>query len=114
MQRVLRWVFWAAVAFTFVVATLPRPIHLPGEPSDKVQHILGFTVLTMLGAAAYARTSALRIVLGLAAFGALIEATQAIPALHRDAELLDWVADVIAVAVVLLTVRAWQHFTRKA
>jgi VanZ family protein len=114
VQRLLRWVFWAAVVSTFVVATLPKPLHVPGEPSDKVQHILGFMVLAILGSAAYARVSALKLVIALAVFGALIEMAQMIPALHRDAELLDWVADVTAVAVVLLAVRAWHYFVRKA
>ena len=37
----------------------------------------------------------------LAAFGALIEFTQMIPLLHRDASAADWVADSIAIVVGL-------------
>ena len=41
----------------------------------------------------------------LAAFGAAIELFQALPALHRDAEVLDWLADMAAAAVALGLVR---------
>jgi di/tricarboxylate transporter len=94
--------FWAALLFGFVMAVLPRPPELPGNPSDKVQHILAFTVLTSLALAAYPRARPLKIGLWLAAFGGLIELVQMIPALHRDGSWLDWAADIGAVAVVLL------------
>jgi VanZ family protein len=102
LRRLLPYVFWAAALFAFVMATLPKPPQLPGEPSDKIQHILAFTVLAALAAAAYPRTSLLKIGLGLSAFGALIEIVQMIPILHRDAEFVDWIADTAAAAVVLL------------
>lgn len=112
LQRWLRFAFWAAVTVTFVVAIWPKPLHVPGEPSDKVQHILAFIMLASLAVAAYPLGSAVRVAAGLALFGALIEATQAIPALHRDAELLDWVADVSAVAAVLLAAWAWKRLRK--
>jgi hypothetical protein len=45
---------------------------------------------------------------GLSLFGAFIEVVQAIPELHRDSDVLDWLADTVAVAVVLLLVRWWR------
>jgi hypothetical protein len=94
-------VLWVAAAFTLVMAALPHPPRLPGQPEDKILHILAFVVLTALALAAYPRAAWWRVVLGLSAFGALIEFVQAIPALHRDADWLDWVADTGAVLVVL-------------
>jgi hypothetical protein len=38
--------------------------------------------------------------------GALIEVAQSIPALHRDCDILDWVADTVAITVALLIVAA--------
>lgn len=93
--------FWAALLFAFVMATLPRPPQLPGAPSDKVQHILAFSVLTALALAAYPRAHPLRIAVWLAVFGAAIELVQTIPFLHRDGSWLDWAADCAAVLVVL-------------
>lgn len=100
-RRLLPYAFWSATLFAFVMATLPQPPQLPGQPSDKIQHILAFTVLAALAAAAYPRTRLLKIGLGLSAFGALIELVQTIPMLHRDAEFIDWIADTAAAAIVL-------------
>jgi hypothetical protein len=101
IRRLLPYAFWAALLFAFVMAVLPKPPRLPGDPSDKIQHILAFSVLAGLAAAAFPRTSLIRILLQLSAFGALIELVQIIPALHRDGDWVDWAADTIAAAAVL-------------
>lgn len=98
---VLRLAFCGAVLFAMVMASLPQPPQIPGQPSDKVQHILAFAVLTLLAVLAYPRARRWRLFASLAAFGALIEVVQAIPALHRDASVLDWLADCGAVAITL-------------
>lgn len=49
----------------------------------------------------YPATNRWRLFVSLAAFGALIEAVQAIPVLHRDPSLLDWLADCGAVAITM-------------
>ena len=113
-RRALRAIFWLAVTVAFVVAIWPKPIMVPGAPSDKIQHIMAFLFLTALGSAAYPRGAALKLALGLAGFGALIEIVQSSPALNRDAELLDWIADVAAVAVVLLAVGLWRRMRPQA
>ena len=107
-SRTVRTTFWAAACFAFVMAVLPHPPQLPGEPNDKVQHIIAFATLAALSSFAYPVTSIVRLLAGLSLFGALIEAVQAIPALHRDSDVIDWVADTIAVLVVLVIVRWWR------
>jgi len=104
-----RLLFWAALVFAFVMAVLPHPPRLPGEPSDKVQHVIAFATLALLGSWAYSKARALKLLAGLSLFGAFIEAVQAIPVLHRDSDVLDWLADTIAVAVVLVLVRWWRR-----
>ena len=104
-----RILFWAAALFAFVMAVLPHPPHVPGEPSDKIQHVAAFATLGLLGAWAYARAPLLRIAIGLSLFGALIELVQAIPTLNRDSDVIDWVADTVAAALVLLAVRWWRN-----
>jgi uncharacterized membrane protein YcjF (UPF0283 family) len=101
IRRLLVFAFWAALVFAFVMAVLPKPPQLPGQPSDKIQHILAFTVLAGLAAAAHPRASLPKILLLLSAFGAMIEVVQTIPALHRDGDWIDWAADTIAAAFVL-------------
>ena len=99
---ILRLAFWAAAIFALVMAAVPHPPQLPGAPSDKIQHILAFLVLGGLAALAYPVSSSILLGVGLSLFGALIELVQVIPALHRDSDPVDWIADTIAAAVVLL------------
>ena len=101
----MRALFWAAAMFAFVMAVLPHPPRLPGDPSDKVLHITAFATLGLLGSFAYPAASVLRLLLPLSLFGALIEVVQAIPALHRDSDVVDWIADTVAAGVVLVLVR---------
>lgn len=108
MERLFRTAFWLAAGFAFVMAVLPRPPHLPGDPSDKVQHIIAFAVLAVLAALGYRRVPALRIALALSLFGAAIELVQLIPSLHRDGDVVDWCADTVSAAILLLLVRALQ------
>ena len=108
-----RLLFWTAATFAFVMAVLPHPPELPGEPSDKIQHMAAFATLGLLGAWAYAGAALLKLLAGLSLFGAFIEVFQAIPALHRDSDVKDWVADTVAAAVVLLLVRWWRSRRRR-
>jgi VanZ family protein len=107
-SRSARTLFWAAAAFAFVMAVVPHPPEVPGEPNDKVQHIIAFATLSLLGSFAYPKAALTRLLVGLSVFGALIELVQAIPSLHRDSDVLDWLADTAAVIVVLLLVRWWR------
>ena len=104
---VARALFWAAAAFAFVMAVLPHPPNIPGNPNDKLQHIAAFATLALLGSFAFPATVLLQLLLRLSLFGAFIELVQAIPALHRDCDPMDWLADTAAVAVILLLVRWW-------
>jgi VanZ family protein len=108
-SRASRITFWAAACFAFVMAVVPHPPEVPGEPNDKVQHIVAFATLALLGVFAYPRTLLVKLLAGLSLFGAFIEVVQAIPVLHRDSDVLDWLADTAAVLVVLLLVRWWRR-----
>jgi VanZ family protein len=100
-QLPLRLAFWAAFAVSLVMALLPQPPPLPGEPPDKILHIVAFLTLTALALGAYPKVSRPRLAVALSAFGGLIEILQMIPVLNRDAQWLDWVADTAAVLAVL-------------
>lgn len=119
MQRILcrpiwlRLAFWLAASFALVMAILPKPPQLPGAPSDKIQHIVAFVVLAGLAAAAYRRASLVVIAAGLSAFGALIEFLQALPMLHRDSDVRDWLADTAASTAVLLIIGLWRIYLER-
>jgi hypothetical protein len=98
--------FWLALAIAFTLAVLPHPPAF-GIKSDKVQHVLAFLTLSAIGTAAYPR-HVWRVLVGLFAFGALIEFVQMVPELHRDPEFLDWVADATATMLVVLIAAGWR------
>jgi hypothetical protein len=98
--RLLILAFWSAAAFALVMALLPKPPS--AGVGDKAMHMIAFAVLASLASHAYYRTSLVKIGIGLAGFGALIEVLQAIPGLGRDSSAMDWAADCTAIAVVLL------------
>ena len=105
----VRALFWLALGFSFVMAVMPHPPRLPGEPDDKVQHIAAFLTLALLASWAFPKVKAWKLLAWLSAYGALIEVAQAIPMLHRDSDALDWVADTAAAAAMLVLVGWWRR-----
>ncbi len=99
--------FWAALAFALTMAFLPHPPSIP--TGDKVQHMAAFGTLTILAVAGHPRAELLRIGERLSFVGALIEVVQAIPALHRDCDIRDWLADAVVIAGVLIVVHVWRR-----
>jgi len=100
-----RSVFALALVFTIVMALLPHPPKLEFDDfGDKFHHILAFATLSLLACLAFPTARLPRIGERLSFLGALIEVLQSIPALHRDCDIRDWIADTIAIAIVLFVV----------
>lgn len=115
MQYVWRFLLLAATCFAVTMALLPHP---PGvvEVGDKYQHMLAFGTLTILYALAFPITPLPRIGERLSFLGALVEVFQSIPALHRDCDVMDWVADTFIIVAVLAVIALARHLrpTRRA
>ena len=105
MTRIAPLLLVLATVFAVTMALLPHPPHVMGNAPDKIQHMTAFGTLTILYAAAFPRASLLRIGERLSFLGALIEVFQSIPALHRDCDVMDWIADTAVIVGVLLVVR---------
>lgn len=72
---------------------------------DKLEHATAFVVLGLM--AASARLGRTRVwVIGLLAYGALIEVAQSMVP-YRSADPADWAADAIGVALAVLIARRW-------
>jgi VanZ family protein len=129
-EGALRILFWLGLVFAVIMALLPKPPALPVEVGDKVQHMIAFATLAGLAGLGYSQTRLRVILLILAGVGAFIEVGQMIPSLHRDAEMIDWLADCASSLAVLALVywarrrqrlaagrawRAWkqQHLKRR-
>ncbi len=101
----LRIALVAAVVFAVTMALLPKPPHMPIDQfGDKFEHMLAFATMSLLAAFAYPTAKLSRIGERFSFLGALIEVLQSIPSLHRDCDIHDWIADTLAITVVLLIV----------
>lgn len=97
-HRAFQALFWLALAFAVTMALLPHPPSLPIDGfGDKFEHMLAFATLTLLAHPAFPGMTRWRIAERLSFVGALIEVAQSIPALHRDCDIRDWIADTIAI-----------------
>lgn len=91
-----------AIVLAMTMALLPKPPHLPIDQfGDKVQHMLAFATLAALASFAYPAARGAKVLERLSFLGAMVEVLQSIPALHRDCDIRDWVADTIAIALVV-------------
>lgn len=109
MTKLFRLLFWAAVSFALVMALLPHPPTAQIEVGDKYQHMLAFGTLTILAAGGFPNAPLARIAERLSFLGAMIEVVQSIPALHRDCDILDWVADTGVVIALIAVVWLWRR-----
>lgn len=105
--------FWLCFAGAVSLALLPHPPHLI-EVGDKAQHMLAFGTLAALGSFAFPRMPMVRLGERLSFLGALVEVLQAIPALHRDCDIRDWIADTLAIAAVLVTLHLLRRLRKRA
>jgi VanZ family protein len=97
----MRLLFWLALTFAVVMADLPKPPKLPIDGlGDKFEHMLAFATLAGLAALGFPSSIRWRVAERLSFLGAIIEVTQSIPALHRDCDIRDWIADTVAIIVV--------------
>lgn len=98
----LQVAFAIACLIGVAYALLPAPPKLPTSGwGDKVEHMLGFASLAVLALAAFPKMSRWLIVERLSFLGALVEVLQSIPGLGRDCDIRDWIADTVAVLVVV-------------
>lgn len=105
--RLGRIVFVTALVFAVTMAVLPHPPQTALDQfGDKVEHMLAFATLATLAALAYPREPLARIGERLSFVGALIEVVQSLPALHRDCDIGDWIADTTAIVIALLVIKA--------
>lgn len=92
--RACRFLFGAAAAVAYLCALLPGNPHIAAY--DKGNHGIAFATLAVLARLGWRRPRAWRIAAALIAFGGMIEASQALPSVHRDASWGDLLADAIA------------------
>jgi hypothetical protein len=70
-------------------------------PWDKAEHFTAFFGLMFLAMAAFPMSPLLKLGIILSAAGAAVEMIQATPIVHRDADMMDWVADTLGILAVV-------------
>src|SRR3954466_13202290 len=113
MRSLFVTAFAAALLLTLVMAWLPHPPVVPLHEDDKFWHVIAFVTLSFLAGLAFPAAPLARIGEGLSFLGALIEVVQSIPALHRDCDIKDWIADTVAIAVTLAIVAGIRRLRAK-
>jgi len=97
-RRVLRLCFFAAVLVLIAATLAPFDPQVP-HVSDKSEHLFTFFALSLLGLLAWGRRYALLLIVALSALGGTIELLQATSLVGRDAQLSDWVADLVGTTI---------------
>lgn len=106
LRQAAQAAFWAALVFAFYEAVIPPAEAWALFPWDKAEHFAAFFVLMTLAMAGFIRQPLWLLAGALAGFGAVIEVAQALPAIHRDCDFWDWVADAAAILAALAPVLA--------
>lgn len=115
LPALARVLFVAALVFAVTMALLPKPPHTPADRfGDKFEHMLAFGTLTLLAGVGLPRAMLWRTAERLSFLGALIEVMQSIPALHRDCDINDWIADTLIIVAVTLVLTVVRRPTRAA
>jgi VanZ family protein len=92
LRRLSRIAFYAAGALVAALSLMPSAALPPTSIGDKVEHVIAYAALGLLGAAGWKRRI-IGVILGLAAFGLAIEILQTFSP-GRSPDPLDVVADI--------------------
>jgi VanZ family protein len=93
---------WVSVIAAFYYSLAPvYALKLP-DWNDKVEHCLGYFLLTFWFCGIYPRRSYWKVGLAMLGMGALVEILQGLMQVGRHADVMDLVADAIGIAPALL------------
>jgi len=101
-RRLRAPLFWLAIVAVYIAAIMPASEAPTLGFADKTDHLVAFFTLTILGRLAYQRLPRLLLVGGLLTLGIIIEISQAVPSVGRDASVLDVAWDCAGIIVGLL------------
>ncbi|MGD9843327.1 MAG: VanZ family protein [Steroidobacteraceae bacterium] len=102
---------WVSVAAAMVLSLMPGS-DLP-KWNDKLEHALGYFLLTFWFCGIYARRHHWLVGLAMLGMGALVEILQGIMHMGRQADVHDLVADIIGIApALLLALTPLSHWPR--
>ncbi|MFT3807360.1 VanZ family protein [Arenimonas sp.] len=97
------WLFgWCAVAAALVLSLLPSSAPVLPHWNDKLQHALGYFLLTFWFCGIYPRQRYWLVALAMFGMGVLVEVLQGVMHLGRQAEWRDLLADAVGIVPAVL------------
>ncbi len=106
---VLFWGLFAITTFLLLIEVKPAP---QTWPKDKLEHAIAFVLLTYLGYKAYPKY-VFYVSLGLAIYGGLMGLLQLWLTQTRSASMLDWLADLVGIALGLFALKCYRNQLRR-
>ena len=96
-QTIFRILFWLLLAVILAISLLPDANAPTVFTNDKLNHGLAFFTLSLMARLLWARTHAAILFILLMAFGGAIELLQLAMGFGRDADWMDFAADILAI-----------------
>ena len=97
IHRLLRATFYVASVLVFALSLMPSAALPPTTIGDKAEHIIAYALLALLGGASTER-GIVHMIIGLTAFGTVIELLQAFSP-GRSPDVLDALADFVGASI---------------
>jgi VanZ family protein len=113
LRRLMPYIFWTLVVIVSMFMLVEHaPKENPIKNLDKIQHALVFLTISVAGCLAFKHQISL-IIMGLTAFGAVIEVLQATLTTTRTGDFKDWLADIAGILIGLMIVAVYRQFKPK-
>tara|TARA_R110001606_G_scaffold342785_1_gene491344 strand:+ start:2572 stop:2934 length:363 start_codon:yes stop_codon:yes gene_type:complete len=112
-QKILRILFWLLLGIILAISIMPAGDAPTVFANDKFNHGLAFFTLSLMARLLWTRTHAAILFLLLMVFGGGIELLQLSMGLGRDADWMDFAADVAAIVLGILAGKLLWSMTSK-
>ena len=101
-QTIFRILFWLLLGIILAISLMPAGDAPTVFANDKLNHGLAFFTLSLMARLLWARTHAVILFVLLMAFGGGIELLQLSMGFGRDADWMDFAADILAIVIGML------------
>jgi len=112
-QNIFRILFWILLAVILALSLMPAADAPTVFASDKLNHGLAFFTLSLMARLLWARAHAAILFVLLMAFGGGIELLQSALGSGRDADWMDFAADIAAIVLGLWAGKLFRNLTGK-
>ena len=113
MQTILRLAFWLLLGIILAISIMPTGDAPTIFANDKLNHGLAFFTLSVMARLLWTRTHAAILFILLMLFGGGIEILQLVMGFGREADWMDFLADIAAIALGMLTGKALNSIKSK-